>query len=219
MSAPTSRSSDRKTSRRCRSRSICRPTRMSARTLRRSTRGWPTARCPATHPGPRRTSSGFGAGSTPAWRPEDAVATPALCTTPSGWPLFGRPRRRFALRRGPQLVERCLPAPPDVPRGKRRGQLADALERHVVLHPHRRPPGRRRQDVAHVPGEGLALLVLLEHVGRLRARHPRAHLLISAGVVQVVIARVGPRIALRPRPRLEVTLEPPLRRTDRAPDV
>jgi hypothetical protein len=24
------------------------------------------------------------AGSTPAWRPEDAVATPALCTTPSG---------------------------------------------------------------------------------------------------------------------------------------
>jgi hypothetical protein len=44
----------------------------------------PTARCRAMHPGPRRTSGGFVAGSTPAWRPEDAVATPALCTTPSG---------------------------------------------------------------------------------------------------------------------------------------
>lgn len=33
---------------------------------------------PCDAPGPRRTSSGFVAGSTPAWRPEDAVATPAL---------------------------------------------------------------------------------------------------------------------------------------------
>jgi hypothetical protein len=39
---------------------------------------------PSMHPGPRRTSPGFVAGSTPAWRPEDAVATPALCTAPSG---------------------------------------------------------------------------------------------------------------------------------------
>src|SRR6266545_5492277 len=39
---------------------------------------------PCDGPWSEGTSSEFVAGSTPAWRPEDAVATPALCTTPSG---------------------------------------------------------------------------------------------------------------------------------------
>jgi hypothetical protein len=101
-----------------------------------------------------------------------------------------------ALGRGPQLLERGLPALLDVARGDRRSQLAEALEAHVVVYPHRGPGGRRRQAVAHVPGEGFALLVLLEHARRLRAGHPCAHLLARAGAIEVVVARVGPGVAL-----------------------
>jgi hypothetical protein len=47
----------------------------------------------------------------------------------------GDVRLRSALRRGLQLLERALPALPDVARGERRRQLAEALETDVVLHP------------------------------------------------------------------------------------
>jgi hypothetical protein len=73
------------------------------------------------------------------------------------------------------------------------GQLAEAVEAHVVLHPEGGAHGRRRQAVAHVSGERLAHLVRLEHPRRLGAGRPCAHLLIRAGAIEVVVACVKAR--------------------------
>src|SRR5918994_3483629 len=145
----------------------------------------------------------------------------------SGSPAASRPPRdrsgdvrlRSALRRGLQLLERALPALPDVARGERRRQLAEALETDVVLHPQGGADRSRTQAVAHVPREGLSLLVLLEHARRLRARHPHAHLLLPASAVEVVVVRARPRIVGRAHAGLKIALKPALRRADRPPDI
>ena len=75
------------------------------------------------------------------------------------WRLLSR------LDGGLQPLERGRPAVPDVARGDGRGELAEALEHDVVLHPQERPIGSWAQAVAHPAGKGFALLGLLEQSG------------------------------------------------------
>jgi hypothetical protein len=79
----------------------------------------------------------------------------------------------------------------DVAHGGRCCDPREPLEAHFVAHVERGADRRWRQAVVQVADERRAFVVLLEHGGHLGADDRRAHMLVGAGVVDVVVARVG----------------------------
>src|SRR5256885_7373086 len=93
-----------------------------------------------------------------------------------------------------QLLEQGRPAAPYVAPGDWAGELAEALELDVLLHLQRRPVADGTHRVMNAAREGLAVLLLLEHARCLGADDPRTHLLLHARAVDVVVARLRPRV-------------------------
>src|SRR5213078_506092 len=90
-----------------------------------------------------------------------------------------------------QPLERLRPAAPYVARGERACKLAEALEVDIVLDGQLRPVlVSGLEPVDDRPREGPPLLGLLEQRGRLRAQDLHGHVLLHAGLVDVVVTAI-----------------------------